>query len=86
MFAQAFRYLRNTKIVRVDGLKVFSLGMTYHVGEDFLSPIDGLRAIDEVLHYLRFGENNRLGHALVLGINPEHYLRSRHNTLLLPRE
>lgn len=86
VFAQAFRYLHKTKVIRVDGEKVFPLGMTYHVGEDFLSLIDGLRAIDEVLHFLRFGENNRLGHALVLGIDPESYLKLRHNTLLLPKQ
>lgn len=84
VFAQAFRFLRNTRITKSDQ-RLVSPGMTYHVGEDFLSLIDGLRAIDEVLHYMQFHRGDRLGHALALGINPELYLRARHQTLLLPK-
>ena len=32
-----------------------ALGKTYHVGEDFLDVVDGLRAIDEVIHFLDLG-------------------------------
>ncbi len=85
VFAQAFRYLRDCIPERYDGQKVCSLGMTYHVGEDFLSPVTGLRAIDEALHFLHIGRKSRLGHALVLGIDGESYLHKRHNTLLLPK-
>lgn len=84
VFAQAFRLLRDTPVFQ-DGNHTTNLGMTYHVGEDFLSIIDGLRAIDEVLHFLRFRRGDRLGHALVLCVDPAHYLRSRHHHLLLPK-
>lgn len=84
VFAQAFRFLRDTQMLHT-GIPAASMGMTYHVGEDFLSVIDGLRAIDEVLHYLRFRRGDRLGHALVLGVDPVQYLQTRRNTLLLPK-
>lgn len=47
------------------------LGMTYHVGEDFRHLLSGLRAIDEVLRFLRAHPGDRLGHAIALGIDPE---------------
>lgn len=84
VFAQAFRFLRDMRVRRED-INTSSLGLTYHVGEDFLSIIDGLRAIDEVSHFLRFRRGDRLGHALVLCVDPERYLRSRHEALLLPK-
>ena len=84
VFAQVFRFLRNEQILKSDK-QVASPGMTYHVGEDFLSMIDGLRAIDEVLHYLQFRRGDRLGHALVLGVDSAYYLEMHHHTLLLPK-
>ena len=84
VFAQAFRFLHDTPVF-CDGNNTKDLGMTYHVGEDFLSIIDGLRAINEVIHFLRFRRGDRLGHALVLCVDPVRYLNSRHNTILLPK-
>lgn len=49
VFAQAFRFLRNE--LRTDTQYPNNLGMTYHVGEDFLDAVDGLRAVDEVLTF-----------------------------------
>lgn len=85
VFAQAFRYLREMPVLRKDGLVAKHLGQSYHVGEDFLSPLDGLRAIDEVLHFLQFRRGDRLGHAIVLGIDPDRYFNRCHRTLLLPK-
>ena len=47
------------------------LKFTYHAGEDFDSLCSGLRAIDEVLEFLRFKRGDRLGHALALGIDAD---------------
>ncbi len=85
VFAQAFRFLRGNKVMAMDGRHVNRLGFTYHVGEDYLSPLDGLRAIDEVLHYMDFVENDRMGHAIVLGIDSKRYYQRSHHTLLLPK-
>ena len=45
------------------------MSVTYHVGEDFLDPVDGLRAIDEAVRFLEMGSGDRLGHATVLGLD-----------------
>lgn len=74
VFAHAYRYL--SLPMTESGLDDnVCLGMTYHVGEDFYDIVDGLRAVDEVLKFLRFGNGARLGHALVLGLDVEPYYR-----------
>ncbi|MCP5103506.1 MAG: hypothetical protein GY950_09015 [bacterium] len=47
------------------------LGMTYHVGEDFRHLLSGLRAIDEVIEFLKPLPGDRLGHAIALALDPE---------------
>lgn len=54
-----------------------ALGKTYHVGEDFLDVVDGLRAIDEVIHFLDFDCGDRLGHALALGVDVEDWYEQK---------
>lgn len=85
VFAQAFRFLGSRKQTQ-DGEFVGALKKTYHVGEDFLSPIDGLRAIDEAITYCGISRGERLGHCIVLGIVAEKYYEDRHNLLLMPKE
>lgn len=54
VFGSVFRYLKNHIKVVDDGLtrkKLPQLGATYHVGEEFLDIADGLRAIDEAIHF-----------------------------------
>lgn len=86
VFAQAFRFLKYDQADRIDNAVVRDLGMTYHVGEDFITIIDGLRAVDEVLHYMHFRRGSRLGHALVLGVDVDEYMRVRHNSFLLSKQ
>lgn len=45
------------------------LSITYHAGEDFLDPVDGLRALDEALRFLDMESGDRFGHATVLGLD-----------------
>ncbi len=54
-------------------VKYPSLSATYHVGEDFLELASGLRAIDESILYLELQRDDRLCHALGLGIEPADY-------------
>ena len=75
VFAHVYRYCREM------GLKQ----QTYHVGEDFLDLVDGMRAIDEALLFLELDENCRLGHALALGTDVASYYKSRRFHSLLPR-
>lgn len=75
-FAVAYRYLKGQGIEN----------LTYHAGEDFYDLIDGLRAIDELLLFLDYGQGNRIGHALSLGLDAKHFYESKHMTILAPRQ
>ena len=74
VFAQAFRFLRQQTSLYPHRKP---LGMTYHVGEDFYDIASGLRAVDEVIKFLRFRANDRLGHGLVLGTDVRKYYSKR---------
>lgn len=54
---------------------------TYHVGEEFNTLSTGLRAIDEVLRFMAYRKNDRLGHALALGIDAEHYYKQKRENI-----
>ena len=49
------------------------IGQTFHVGEDFTSIIDGLRAIYEAVKYLDLKEGNRIGHGSALATDIDKY-------------
>lgn len=61
-----------------------ALRKTYHVGEDFLDVVDGLRAIDEVVRFLEFKNGDRIGHALALGIDVEAWYNLKNGAIALP--
>ncbi|MGN0220771.1 MAG: hypothetical protein ACI4BA_01420 [Prevotella sp.] len=86
VFAQAFRYLRESHAMKNNGSSMKDLGMTYHVGEDFLDIVDGLRAVDEVLHFMGFRNGDRLGHGMVLGIDVKAYYAECHGFVLMPAQ
>lgn len=87
VFAQAFRYLKNQPVGEEDILeppgKLPDLCVTYHVGEDFLDLIDGLRAIDEAVSFLNMRCGDRIGHALALGVDVEEWYKSKSGYILL---
>ncbi len=80
VFAQAFRYLKNHW---VDLPSCKTLFATYHVGEDFLDVIDGLRAIDEAIHFLNLQCGDRMGHALALGVDVGEWYESKSYKILI---
>ena len=86
VFAQAFRFLRRHDIRDDVENHPASLGFTYHVGEDFYDIVDGLRAVDEVLTYMNFRSNDRLGHALVLGTDVKRYYDGRDKAIRATRQ
>lgn len=90
VFAPIFRYLKNIKRnSTLDYLyekHELNLGRTFHVGEDFYDIIDGLRAIDECVKFMNFGEGDRLGHAVALGINAYDYYKTRNFRIVLPSQ
>lgn len=80
VFAQTFRFLKSHW---VDFPSCKTLLATYHVGEDFLDVIDGLRAIDEAIHFLNLQCGDRLGHALALGIDIDDWYESKSYKILI---
>lgn len=60
-----------------------ALGKTYHVAEDYPDIVDGLRAIDEVIHFLDFDCGDRLGHAMALGVNVEEWYQQKYREISL---
>ena len=89
VFAQAFRFLKNHtpkgKYRQFD-FESENLMATYHVGEDFLDIVDGLRAIDEAICFLNLRCGDRLGHALALGIDVESWYQSKSNRILISKQ
>ena len=87
VFAQAFSFLRGMQ----EGAsrhedRVPRLGISYHVGEDFLDIVDGLRAIDEAVHFLHMDSGDRLGHALALGVNPAEWYEFKGRHVLMTKQ
>lgn len=84
-FATEFRFLRDcpnqirtSKWWCQESANSFSkLYITYHVGEDFLDIIDGLRAIDEAVSFLNMQKGDRIGHGIALGIDAEDYYEQK---------
>lgn len=52
-----------------------SLSFTFHAGEDFRHMLSGLRRIDEVIDHCHFYVGDRIGHGIVLGLNPEQWAK-----------
>jgi hypothetical protein len=102
VFAPAFRFLREypIKLNRLfttretyEGYKEVAdlvenrrLGMTYHVGEDFRHILSGLRAIHEVIEFLKPVPGDRLGHAIALALDPEVWAFQVGYQAVLPRQ
>lgn len=92
VFATEYRYLKNCNFKNSNmqfaclNKNNIVLGRTYHVGEDFIDILDGLRAIDEVIKFLDFSYGDRIGHALALGINPTEYYNYKGNITVLPSQ
>ena len=91
VFGPAFRFLRSIPVPFYRRMAFSTLnprlGITYHVGEDFLDIADGLRAIDEAIAFLQLARGDRLGHATVLGVDPKtHYERKNRQIIMSKQE
>ena len=92
VYGQAFRFLKGhlpsydyrREILQEKSLQ--KLRATYHVGEDFLDIIDGLRAIDEAIEFLGLTHGDRIGHAIVLGIDVKTWYISKFNRVYLTKQ
>ena len=87
VFAPVFRFLSEHVVEDICGVpKVGQLKKTYHVGEDFLDVVDGLRAVDEAIQFLNLQCGDRIGHGTVLGINVKKWYAFKQNTIVLPKQ
>ncbi|WP_281557659.1 hypothetical protein [Thalassomonas sp. RHCl1] len=82
IFAPSLRYLRASpwKNSYSEYKPQRRLHLSIHSGEDFHHLISGLRHIDETVSFCDFGEGDRLGHALALGIAADVWAK-KHNTV-----
>ncbi len=72
VFKKAYEELRKNENIGNGysrGGFVKQIGYTFHVGEEYRDIVSGLRHIDEVIELLNFKAGDRLGHAIVLGID-----------------
>lgn len=85
VFGSVFRYLQYYEpIEEVSNTPIFhQLKATYHVGEDNYDLLDGLRAIDEAINFLNLHSGCRLGHATLLGIQPQVFYKNK-NPISIP--
>lgn len=74
VFAPIFRRMR-----RVNS----HIKFTFHVGEDFVHPLSGLRAIYEALLFLNLKPGDRLGHVTAAGISWELWKKEFEKTILI---
>lgn len=87
VFAPVFRFLASHRVERIQGMeKVSQLKMTYHVGEDFLDIVDGLRAVDEAVLFLKLRCGDRIGHGTVLGLDVREWYKFKQYTIILSRQ
>ena len=87
VFAPVFRLLGcHSASEFKDGVEIPlpKLGKTYHVVEDFLDLVDGLRAIQEAIYFLNLDCGDRLGHAIALGIDVDNWYAGKQNRIALP--
>lgn len=89
VYGQSFRFLKG-HLPRNDyqrnykkGESLGALRATFHVGEDFLDCIDGLRAINEAILFLGLTHGDRLGHAIALGIDVDDWYKKKNNKVYL---
>lgn len=86
VFASVFRFLADHVVSSPANEKAAQLKMTYHVGEDFLDVVDGLRAVDEAIHFLNLQCGDRIGHGTVLGIDVRKWYECKFRTIVLPQQ
>lgn len=93
VFAHAIRATRNLSSLQTAAMVLIkkveqlpTIRVTYHAGEDFLDPVDGLRAIDEAVLFNQMRYGDRIGHALALGIDVKEWYTCKRCTIVLPKQ
>lgn len=91
VFAHAIRATRFLSCIQTEDFvtkkkQLPTIRVTYHAGEDFLDPVDGMRAIDEAIMFNEMTHGDRIGHALALGIDVQDWYSCKRNTIVMPKQ
>lgn len=62
------------------------LRIKHHAGEEFLDLVDGLRYLDEAIHFLDLQRGDYLGHALAAGLDVRHWYGLKSNKIYLSKQ
>ena len=86
VFGPVFRQLTEHVVDSPNFYGVKQWKTTYHVGEDWLEPVDALRAIDEAILFLNMKNGDRMGHATILGIDIRKWYERNKNVIYISLE
>lgn len=89
IFSHTYRFLRNHIVYPAFNKNIApvrQLSLTYHVGEDYVDLLDGLRAVDEAICFLRLDGGSRIGHGLALGVDVDEYYGIKNNRILIKQQ
>lgn len=86
VFGPVFRQLTDHVVDLPNFCGVKQWKITYHVGEDWLEPVDALRAVDEAILFLNMKNGDRMGHATILGIDIRKWYESKKKVLHISLE
>lgn len=88
VYAPVYRFARSREntvpLHPQTGLRMQSIGLTYHVGEDYHHVLTGLRHIDEVITYFGYKAGDRLGHGMALQVDLGTWVHT-HETVPVPQ-
>jgi len=98
VFAPIINYLRRD-LIKIEEFYFFTkrkmlfgffpnnkLVLSVHAGEDFNHILTGIRRIDETIEFFNMKENDRIGHALAIGLNPKKWLMNNGDILASKQE
>lgn len=85
VFASAIKYLRHQpkKKAQADYKRLI---LSVHAGEDFNHLISGMRKIDETIEFYKMQKNDRIGHALAIGIYPKEWISQNFEMIVSKEE
>lgn len=95
VFAPAARTIRKNLFFRESSLNCDFINpnlrqfrrirFAFHAGEDFTHIVTGMRRVYETIDFFEYERNDRLGHALAIGLNPLKWVE-KHFEVIIPFE
>ncbi|MEY8392768.1 hypothetical protein AALA98_15665 [Lachnospiraceae bacterium 45-W7] len=90
IFSPAYHEVRKgndaalAKFIEEEGIykHINSIGLTYHVGEDYRHILSGLRHIDEVVEKYDYRSCDRIGHGIALGADVDYWAANNRNVVI----